>query len=520
MGYHFMSELLKVENITKIYTNGFVANKDISFTVNANEIHALVGENGAGKTTLMKILFGMEDYQEGAIYLEGEKLELKSPLDAIHKGIGMIHQHFMLVPSLSIAENIVLGIEPTKASFFDYNEAVKITSDIAKKYNFNIDVTKKVNEISVAQMQKVEILKALIRGVKILIMDEPTAVLTPQETKELFEQLVILRDSGYAIIFISHKLEEIMQLCDRVTILRKGRCVGTYNIADMTEAKISRLMIGRDVELKFNKKAKQAKNTVMEIRNLICVNDDGKRVVDNVSLNIHAGEILGIVGIEGNGQKEFSEAICGFSEYHAGSVRFNGVDIKGKSIRELRQMGIAHIPEDRMKNGCAMNLSVKDNIIGDRYFSPQFRKFGFLNSKAINRFVDQCISDFEIACDNRNQPVRMLSGGNIQKVVVAREFTSGCKFILASQPTRGIGVGTTEMIRKLLISMSHEKDVATVLVSADLNELLEVSDRLIVMRKGKIVAAFPTTQGVTEELLGEYMLGIKTMTAAEMEDLL
>ncbi len=515
-----MSELLRVENITKIYTNGFVANKDISFTVKANEIHALVGENGAGKTTLMKMLFGMEDYQEGAIYLEGEKLEMKSPLDAIHKGIGMIHQHFMLVPSLTIAENIVLGIEPTKAVFFDYKEAVRITSDVAQKYNFNIDVTKKINEISVAQMQKVEILKALIRGIKILIMDEPTAVLTPQETKELFEQLAILRDSGYAIIFISHKLEEIMQLCNQVTILRKGRCVGTYDIAEMTEAKISRMMIGRDVELKFQKDTPQPKHSVMEIKNLICVSDEGKRVVDNVSLNIRAGEVLGIVGVEGNGQSEFSEAICGFSEYHAGSVAFNGIDIKGKSIRELRQMGIAHIPEDRMKNGCATNLSIKDNIIGDRYFSPMFKKLGFFDSKAISRFVDQCIVDFEIACDNRNQPVRMLSGGNIQKVVVARECTSGCKFILASQPTRGIDVGTTEMIRKLLISMSRDKDVATVLVSADLNEILEVSDRLIVMRKGKIVAAFPTANEITEELLGEYMLGIKSMTAAEMEGLL
>lgn len=515
-----MSELLRVENITKIYTNGFVANKDISFTVKANEIHALVGENGAGKTTLMKMLFGMEDYQEGAIYLEGEKLEMKSPLDAIHKGIGMIHQHFMLVPSLTIAENIVLGIEPTKAVFFDYKEAVRITSDVAQKYNFNIDVTKKINEISVAQMQKVEILKALIRGIKILIMDEPTAVLTPQETKELFEQLAILRDSGYAIIFISHKLEEIMQLCNQVTILRKGRCVGTYDIAEMTEAKISRMMIGRDVELKFQKDIPQPKHSVMEIKNLICVSDEGKRVVDNVSLNIRAGEVLGIVGVEGNGQSEFSEAICGFSEYHAGSVAFNGIDIKGKSIRELRQMGIAHIPEDRMKNGCATNLSIKDNIIGDRYFSPMFKKLGFFDSKAISRFVDQCIVDFEIACDNRNQPVRMLSGGNIQKVVVARECTSGCKFILASQPTRGIDVGTTEMIRKLLISMSRDKDVATVLVSADLNEILEVSDRLIVMRKGKIVAAFPTANEITEELLGEYMLGIKSMTAAEMEGLL
>ena len=515
-----MSELLRVENLTKVYSNGFVANSDISFSVNAGEIHALVGENGAGKTTLMKMLFGMEDYQKGAIYLNDKKLEMKSALDAIHNGIGMIHQHFMLVPSLSIAENIVLGIEPTKAVMFNYKEAVRMTSEAAKKYGFDLDVTQRVSDISVGSMQKVEIQTALIRGVKRLIMDEPTAVRTPPETRELFEQLHRLQEQGYAIIFISHKLEEIMELCDRVTVLRKGKCLGTYDISDMTQERISNLMIGRDVELRFQKDDPESGEDLLLVSDLIVVGDDGKRNIDGVSFRVRAGEVVGIAGVEGSGQTELAAAITGTEPYHSGSITLSGEEIRGHTVRQLREMGMASIHEDRMTIGASVNQSIRDNIIADRFYRPEFRKFIFTDKKAIDEFVDRCIEEFEIACDDADQPVRMLSGGNIQKVVVAREFTSGCRFILASQPTRGIDVGTTEMIRKRLVSMSHENKVATLLISADLNELLEVSDRLLVLRRGKIVAAFPKASEVSEDKLGEYMLGIRTMTPQEMEGLL
>ncbi len=515
-----MSELLRVENLTKVYPNGFVANSDISFSVDEGEIHALVGENGAGKTTLMRMLFGMESYQKGAIYLSGRKLEMKSALDAIHNGIGMIHQHFMLVPSLSIAENIVLGIEPTKTVMFDYKESVRKTGEAAKKFGFDLDVTARVCDISVGSMQKVEILKSLIRGVKVLIMDEPTAVLTPQETQELFGQLRKLREQGYAIIFISHKLEEIMELCDRVTVLRKGRCLGTYNIAEMTQERISNLMIGRDVDLNFQKDEPEPAETLLQVSDLIVVGDDGKRKIDRLSFRVRSGEVVGIAGVEGSGQTQLAAAIAGTEEYHSGSITLAGSEVKGHTVRQLREMGMACIHEDRMTMGASINQSIRDNIIADRFYKPEFRKLFFTDRKAIDRFVNQCIEDFEIACDDADQPVRMLSGGNIQKVVVAREFTSGCRFILASQPTRGIDVGTTEMIRKRLVAMSHENHMATLLISADLNELLEVSDRLLVMRKGRLVAAFPRAADVNEDVLGEYMLGIRAMTPEEMEGLL
>lgn len=513
-----MSSLLRVEHLTKVYSNGFVANKDINFAVEPSEIHALVGENGAGKTTLMRILFGMEDFQGGSIYIQEKPIVPKSPLDAIGHGIGMIHQHFMLVPSLSVAENIVLGMEPVKGGFFDYEEAVRATEETAKKYRFDdLNVRSKVADISVGSMQKVEILKALFRGAKVLIMDEPTAVLTPQETRELFEQLRRLKEQGHSIIFISHKLEEIMELCDRVTILRKGECLGTYDIQDMTQESISRLMIGRDVELKFARETHDTGNDVLKVQNLIVVGDDGKRKVDNVSFHVQRGEVVGIAGVEGSGQSQLASAIAGSGEYHYGSVVLNDLEVSGQSVRSMREKGMAYIPEDRMKDGATVNQSVRDNIIADRYYDPKFRKGIFLNRKAIDEFVNRCIKDFEIACDDADQPVRMLSGGNIQKVVVAREFTSGCNFILAEQPTRGIDVGTTEMIRRRIISMSHENQVGTLLISADLNELLEVSDRILVMYKGKITASFRNMEEVNEEILGEYMLGVKKMSEEEME---
>lgn len=515
-----MAEVMRMQDITKIYPNGFVANKDITFAVGEHEIHALVGENGAGKTTLMKILFGMEAPQEGKIFINGKEEKIANPLDAIAKGIGMVHQHFMLVPSLTVAENVTLGAEPMKNGLFDFDGAVKATQEIADKYNFNVDALQKVSDLSVGQMQKVEILKALYKGAKLLILDEPTAVLTPQETEELFEQLFKLRDSGVSIIFISHKLEEVMKICSKVTILRHGRCMGSMDIEGLNEAAISKLMVGRDVVLKIEKEAPTLGKPVVEISDLVKINSIGKNVLDHVSFTIREGEVVGIAGVEGNGQTELSEVLAGLSDFASGDIKLNGTSIKGKSVREIRDQGMAYIAEDRMVEGVAGDMSIKMNIVADRFTKPDFKKGMFMDAKKINEIADQYIKDFEILCDSKDQPVRMLSGGNIQKVVVAREFTSGANFILACQPTRGIDVGTAEMIRKTIVKKSREEGTATLLISADLNEVLECSDRLLVMRKGKIAAAFPKANEVSEETLGEYMLGVKEMTQEEMEGLL
>ncbi len=515
-----MAEVMRMQNITKIYPNGFVANKDITFAVGEHEIHALVGENGAGKTTLMKILFGMEAPQEGKIFINGKEEKIANPLDAIAKGVGMVHQHFMLVPSLTVAENVTLGAEPMKNGLFDFDGAVKATQEIADKYNFNVEALQKVRDLSVGQMQKVEILKALYKGARLLILDEPTAVLTPQETEELFEQLFKLRDSGVSIIFISHKLEEVMRICSKVTVLRHGRCMGSLDIEGLNEAAISKLMVGRDVVLKIDKEDPKPGKPVVEIKDLVKINSIGKNVLDGVDFTIHEGEVVGIAGVEGNGQTELSEVLAGLTGFTSGDVKLNGTSIKGKSVREIRDQGMAYIAEDRMVEGVAGDMSIKMNIVADRFTKPDFKKGLFMDAKKINDIADQYIKDFEILCDGREQPVRMLSGGNIQKVVVAREFTSGANFILACQPTRGIDVGTAEMIRKTIVRKSREEGTATLLISADLNEVLECSDRLLVMRKGKVVAAFPKANQVSEETLGEYMLGVKEMTQSEMEGLL
>lgn len=515
-----MTEVLRMENITKIYPNGFVANKGVTFSVDANEIHALVGENGAGKTTLMKVLFGMEDAQEGKIYLNGQEVKITDPLDAIDKGIGMVHQHFMLVPSLTVAENVTLGAEPMKKGLYDFDEAVKATQEIAQKYNFNVNALSKVRDLSVGQMQKVEILKALYKGAKILILDEPTAVLTPQETQELFDQLFKLRDSGVSVIFISHKLEEVLRISNHVTVLRHGHGMGTYDTKDLDQAKISKLIVGRDVVLTLEKEEPALGKPVVSIRNLVKINGFGQHVLDGISFNVHAGEVVGIAGVEGNGQSELAQVLSGLGNFADGEVEINGTSIKGKTVRQIRDLGMAYIPEDRMIEGIAGNMSIKMNIMADRFTKKDFKHGLFMNDKKIDQIARQYIRDFEIACDGPDQPVRMLSGGNIQKVVVAREFTSGADFILACQPTRGIDIGTAQMIRKIIIQKAREENTGTLLISADLNELLGCSDRLLVIHKGRIVAAFPKASAISEEVLGEYMLGVKEMTPAQMEGVL
>ncbi|MBQ7091938.1 MAG: ABC transporter ATP-binding protein [Clostridia bacterium] len=510
-----MKDFLVMENITKVYDNGVMANDNVCFSAEKGEIHAICGENGAGKSTLMKLLFGVEQPNQGRIIIRGQEVKLTSPLKAIEMGIGMVYQHFVLVPSLTIAENVMLGIEPKKGIRFDRDKAVELTREICKKYNFDIDPLAKIEDISVGVKQKVEIIKALIRGAEILILDEPTAVLTPQETKELFEQLKILREAGHTIIFISHKLNEVKYLCDRVTIIRHGRTMGTHNVADVTEADISRLMVGTDVELTIAKEEARPKDAILRVKNLVTYNEIGKKTLNGVSFTVREGEILGIAGVEGNGQRALINMITGFGEGGSGEVSINGKDIRSLSIKQLRQEGLVHVPEDRNVMGVAKNMSIRENLIADKIGLPKYNKRFTLNDAAIDEDTQQWIKDFDVVCSGSEQPVGMLSGGNVQKVVVARELTSYTKLIVCDQPTRGIDVGATEFIRKRLVQKRDEGN-AVLLVSADLGEVMNLSDKLIVMYGGEIVAYFPDVDDITEEELGFYMLGIKRMSAEEI----
>lgn len=507
--------VVQMVGITKVYPNGVAANTGVDFNVKKGEIHALMGENGAGKSTLMKMLFGMEQPTSGDIIVNGEKVNLASPTVAISKGIGMVHQHFMLVPSLTVAENIVLGMEPKKGAFIDYKKAVEITEEYSKKYNLHVDANAKVIDIPVGMKQKVEILKALVRGAKILILDEPTAVLTTQETAELFKELIALKEQGYTIIFISHKLKEIKQITDRLTIMRGGKSMGIYETASISEQEISRLMVGRDVVLTVEKEKAQPTDVVLKVRDLEYTDSWNRKMLDKMSFSVRKGEILGIAGVEGNGQRELVEMLFNLNVPDAGSVTVNGVNIIAMPQRKIRELGVSLIPEDRMVYGIAATGSIEENIMSDRFDKKKFNRGPLFDMNALHEESDQLIKDYLIKCKNRNQQVGMLSGGNIQKVVVAREFSAEPTLIIADQPTRGIDVGATEFIRKKLVELSRE-GAAVLLVSADLNEVMELSDSLIVFYNGKIAGYFEDTSMLNDEIMGEYMLGLKKQSEEEV----
>ena len=507
---------VQMKGITKVYPNGVAASRGVDFEVRKGEIHALMGENGAGKSTLMKMLFGMEQPTSGEIWVNGEKVTLSSPTVAISKGVGMVHQHFMLVPSLTVAENMVLGMVPTKSGMFiDKKKAVELTREYSEKFNLYVDPDARVVDIPVGMKQKVEILKALVRGAKILILDEPTAVLTTQETTELFKELINLKNQGYTIIFISHKLNEIMQITDRMTILRGGKSMGVHNTSDVDPETISRLMVGRDVVLKVEKEPAQPTDVVLRVRDLEYTNEWGKKMLDNFSMDLRKGEILGIAGVEGNGQKELVDMLFNFNVPDYGTITVNGENIVGVSQRQIREKGVSLVPEDRMIHGIAGTASIEENLISDRAGAKELNNGPLFNMKAIHNLSEELIRDYKVLCKSGAQQVKMLSGGNIQKVVVAREFSNDPKLIIADQPTRGIDVGATEFIRKKLVELSRS-GIAVLLVSADLNEVLELSDSLIVMYGGKIAAYFEDTKDLNDEIMGEYMLGLKQQTAEEI----
>lgn len=508
--------VLEMQDITQIYSNGFVANKNINFALKKGEIHGLIGENGAGKTTLMKILFGIEKPESGRILLNDEEVHISNPITALEYGIGMVHQHFMLVDSLTVAENMVLGMEPKNGVLLDIDKAIEITNDISLRTNLPIDPNAVVRDLSVGQKQRLEILKILLRGAQILLLDEPTAVLTPQETTELFARLKELSSEGYTIVFISHKLNEVKELCDRVTVLRKGRVTGEANASEISEQALSKMMVGKDVDLDIPKTRATTGKTILRLRDLSYINNIGKLALNEISFDLRRGEILGVAGVEGNGQSELSEIISGLLPIQKGEVSIKGQPINRMSIREIRDMKTSLIHEDRMIYGASSNQSISENIISDRYSKESCSSKTILKSKSIENRTKELIDDFQVACDGPDSLIGTLSGGNIQKVVAAREFTSEPDLLIVSHPTRGIDVGAAELIRTKLINMRDNEDTAILLFSADLTELLTISDSIIVLYEGEIAAYFHDATMADESILGEYMLGLKKQSAEEI----
>jgi ABC-type uncharacterized transport system ATPase subunit len=509
-------QLIEMRSITKVYPNGVRANNDVSFEVRRGEIHALVGENGAGKSTLMKILYGMERPSSGEILLRGQAVQISNPQEAIRSGIGMVHQNFMLVPSFTVAENIVLGTEPQRGVLIDRAAAIEATLALSKQYGLAVDPTAVVDAIPVGTRQRVEILKALYRGADVLILDEPTAVLTPQETTELFAAIRQLVRAGKTVIFISHKLREVKQISDRVSVMRDAKMVGTVDTSSVHEEDIARMMVGREVFLHIDKPAVQRGDAVLQVRGLEYATEAGVEALKGISFNVRAGEIFGIAGVEGNGQTELVEVITGLRRAIGGSVKLGGVEITAASPREVRQAGCGHIPEDRLTNGVALTAAINENLIVDRYDKPPFTKGLFMDPVAIRANGDALIEQFGIRTPDGSVPVGSLSGGNMQKVVVARELSSQPRLLIAAQPTRGVDIGASEYMYEKLVE-ARSAGMAILLVSADLAEVMSLSDRLAVIKDGKLTAIFPEAAGLAEEEVGLYMLGIKHHTDEEIQ---
>lgn len=503
-----MTNILEMVGISKVYSNGVYANKNINLDIEKGEIHALMGENGAGKSTLMKILFGLELPDEGKIIYKGKEVVINGPAQAINLGIGMVNQHFMLVDDLTVFENVILGMEPKSGLFIDQESAVDLVNKYAKQFNLGVNPLDTVGDLSVSQKQKVEILKVLTRGSELVILDEPTAVLTPQETEELFQQLKLLKDNGYTIIFITHKIQEVMKICDRITVLRKGREIGTIEVEGATPESISKMMVGRDVFLNIDKKSKNFGEITLNLDDVSVYDEEGTKVVDSVSFSIRNNEILGIAGVEGNGQSELADTIFGLIKANNGSIKLGNTEVSNLSIKERRDLGLGYIPEDRIKTGSAASQPIWENLIADKIKNRIYKKASFLDFDKIKKDSDILIDKYNITSLNQDQEVSMLSGGNMQKVVVARELSSDPQMLIANQPTRGIDVGAQEFIWNELIDF-RDKGKSVLLISADLNELLALSDTVIVMLKGRVVAILDNSTRLSEEELGLYMLGVK-----------
>jgi general nucleoside transport system ATP-binding protein len=502
--------LLQLSGITKRFP-GIVANDRVDFDLAKGEVHALLGENGAGKSTLMNILYGLYHADEGEIRINGKPLRIDSPNDAIQAGIGMVHQHFMLIPVMTVAENIVLAVEPHSGPFLDLGSAEERVRDLSRRYGLTVDPTARVERISVGQQQRAEILKALYRGAEILILDEPTAVLTPQEAGELFAVIRSLTEQGKSIIFISHKLNEVLEIADRITVLRQGKRVDTVPREGATQEGLARMMVGREVVLRVEKAPAQPGEPLLEVEDLVVLDERGLAACRGVSFDVRAGEIVGIAGVDGNGQTELIDALTGLR--HPGSGRFvvGGKDLTKATAREVLDTGVGHIPEDRQVRGLVLDFSLAENLALHDFRTPPESRFGWLFPRRLVERARTLLREFDVRGGGPETPAASLSGGNQQKVVVAREVSRNPRVLVAAQPTRGLDVGAIEFVHRRLVE-ERDEGRAILLISFELEEILSLADRIFVLFEGRCVSEYPPT--VSEEELGFAMTGGRRDEAA------
>jgi simple sugar transport system ATP-binding protein len=497
--------VLEATGITKRFP-GVLANDEVDLTLHQAEILALLGENGAGKSTLMNILYGLYHPTQGELKIKGEKVAFHSPRDAIAHGIGMVHQHFQLVPVMSVTENVILGSEVTNAAgMLDIGRAAQQVTDLSQQYGLSVDPYAIVQELPVGTQQRVEIIKALYRKADILILDEPTAVLTPQEANELFRIMRELTAQNISIIFITHKLKEVLEVASRIAVMRRGKMVGSVLPKDATEASLAEMMVGRNVILEVEKSPAHPTNVVLKVENLSVKDDRKVTVVNNVSLEVCAGEVLGIAGVQGNGQRELVEALSGMRPVSAGRFTIDGQDATHLSPRHITELQVAHIPEDREKHGLVMPHPIEDNLILNTYFKAPYAHGAVVNRAAIREHAVSLVDEFDVRTPSVTIPASTLSGGNKQKVIVAREFARPVKLLIAAQPTRGIDVGSIEFIHSQIIRQ-RDQGVAVLLISAELDEILSLSDRVAVMFEGRIMTTLPIEEA-TRERVGLLMAG-------------
>jgi general nucleoside transport system ATP-binding protein len=490
---------LELRGITKRFP-GVVANDHVDLTVEEGEIHALLGENGAGKTTLMNILYGLYHADEGEILIDGQPRRFENPGDAIAAGLGMVHQHFMLIPVFTVTENVMLGVETVRQlGILDRRTAAARVEEISSLYGLHVPAEATVEELPVGVQQRVEIVKALYRQAEVLILDEPTAVLTPQETEELFAVMRSLKEAGRSIIFITHKLKEVLAVADRITVMRRGSVVGTADPKTTTDEELASMMVGRDVRLTVEKDQARPGEPVLQVTDLRVLDDRGHVAVDDVSLDVRAGEIVCIAGVQGNGQTEFVEALTGLRPLAGGSIRLLGLDISEADADQVLDAGVGHVPEDRQRDGLVVEFAIADNMVLDTYDEPPFARWIVRDMDAIIEAAEQRVKDFDVRTPSVLQPASTLSGGNQQKVIVAREFSRPIKVLVASQPTRGLDVGSIEYIHRRIIQ-KRDEGTAVVIVSVELDEVLALADRIAVMYRGKIVDILPAATAQREQL--------------------
>jgi simple sugar transport system ATP-binding protein len=511
-----MTPVLELKGITKKFP-GVLANDHIDLTLNKGEILGLLGENGAGKTTLMNILYGLYQPDEGQILIRGEEVKTESPTDAIKSGIGMVHQHFMLIPVFTVTENVMLGEESVKfGDFLDRQAAAKKIRKISEDYNLKVDPDNYIRDLPVGVQQRVEIIKLLYREAEILIFDEPTAVLTPQEADELFSIMRSLSKQGKSIIFITHKLREVLEIADRIMVIRRGAVVGETTPEEADKNSLASMMVGREVSLEVEKVAKEPGDLVLSVKNLVVADKFNNIMVDHVSINVHAGEIVGVAGVQGNGQTELIAALTGLEKTAGGTITLMGQDITKASPRKITEIGSAHIPEDRQKDGLVLPFPVAENLVLCTFYKEPYSKGVILQYKTIMDRAKKLIKDFDIRTPDALTPVSTLSGGNQQKVIIARELSRPVDFLVAAQPTRGLDVGSIEYIHKRLLE-KRDDGCAVLLVSPELDEVMQLSDRITVMYRGKIIADLPN-KDVTKEQVGLMMAGIPPEEALKLNN--